>query len=98
MVPGPRFAERPLGHCAGTILTALMHSAAAVIAMAMGLATSGALPPEIGVAIVLGSNVGTCATALIATIGSTRAGRFVAWSHMGLNIGGVLLFTRSYRA
>ncbi|MGC6587446.1 Na/Pi cotransporter family protein [Paenibacillus sp. Dod16] len=81
------------GIAAGTILTALMHSSAAVIAMAMGLAASGALPPEIGVAIVLGSNVGTCATALIAAIGSTRAGRFVAWSHMGLNIGGVLLFT-----
>lgn len=80
------------GIAAGAILTALMHSSAAVIAMAMGLAASGALPPEIGVAIVLGSNVGTCVTALIAAIGSSRAGRFVAWSHLGLNIGGVLLF------
>ncbi|KKO51533.1 Na/Pi cotransporter family protein [Paenibacillus sp. DMB20] len=80
------------GILAGAALTALMHSSAAVIAMAMSLAVSGVMPPILGVAIVLGSNVGTCATALIAAIGSTRAGRFVAWSHLGLNIGGALLF------
>ncbi|GAB6929553.1 Na/Pi cotransporter family protein [Paenibacillus sp. JCM 10914] len=80
------------GIVAGALLTALMHSSAAVIAMAMGLAASGALPPELGVAVVLGSNVGTCVTALIAALGSSPAGRFVAWSHMGLNVGGVMLF------
>lgn len=81
------------GITAGMLLSAIMHSSTAVIAMAMGLAASASLPPEIGVAIVLGSNVGTCVTALIAAIGSSKAGRFVAWSHMGLNVGGVLLFT-----
>lgn len=80
------------GILAGAALSALMHSSAAVIAMAMSLAVTGVLPPSLGVAIVLGSNVGTCVTALIAAIGSTKAGRFVAWSHLGLNIGGALLF------
>lgn len=80
------------GIAAGAVLSAIMHSSAAVIAMAMSLATAGALPPELGVAIVVGSNVGTCVTALIAAIGSTAAGRFVAWSHMVLNIGGAVLF------
>lgn len=80
------------GVLAGTVLSALMHSSAAVIAMAMSLAVSGVLPPTVGVAIVLGSNVGTCVTALIAAIGSTKAGRFVAWSHLALNIGGAVLF------
>ncbi|MGM1046591.1 MAG: Na/Pi cotransporter family protein [Bacillota bacterium] len=80
------------GILAGAALTALMHSSAAVIAMAMSLAVSGVLPPTLGVAIVLGSNVGTCVTALIAAIGSSQAGRFVAWSHLGLNVGGAVLF------
>lgn len=80
------------GILAGAALTALMHSSAAVIAMAMSLAVSGVLPPILGVAIVIGSNVGTCVTALIAAIGSSQAGRFVAWAHLGLNIGGALLF------
>lgn len=81
------------GVLAGAVLTALMHSSAAVIAMAMSLAVSGVLPTTLGVAIVIGSNVGTCVTALIAAIGSTKAGRFVAWAHLGLNIGGAILFT-----
>ena len=80
------------GLTAGAVLTALMHSSAAVIAMTMSLGVTGVLPPELGVAIVLGSNVGTCATALVAAIGSSKAGRFVAWSHMGLNIFGAMLF------
>ncbi|QCT02169.1 Na+/Picotransporter [Paenibacillus algicola] len=87
-------AERSSGWgiLAGAMLTALMHSSAAVVAMTMSLCLSGALPPEIGVAMVLGSNVGTCVTAILAAAGSTPAGRFVAGSHLALNIGGVILF------
>jgi len=80
------------GLAAGAALTALLHSSAAVIAMAMGVAASGALPPELGIAIVLGANIGTCVTAVIASIGGTPSGVFVAWSHVGLNVGGSLLF------
>lgn len=80
------------GMIAGACLTALVHSSAAVIGMAMGVATSGALPTELGIAIVLGANVGTCVTAIIASIGGSPAGRFVAWTHVALNAGGALLF------
>ncbi|WP_025692708.1 Na/Pi symporter, partial [Paenibacillus zanthoxyli] len=58
-----RAAENALwGFAAGACLTALVHSSSAVIGMAMGVAASGALPPELGIAIVLGANVGTCVT------------------------------------
>lgn len=80
------------GIAAGACLTALIHSSAAVIGLAMGLASSGALPVEVGIAIVLGSNVGTCVTAVIAAAGSTTAGKFVAWTHVVLNVGGAVLF------
>ncbi|WHY18278.1 Na/Pi symporter [Paenibacillus sp. G2S3] len=80
------------GLAAGACLTALLHSSAAVIAMAMSIAASGAMPPELGIAIVLGANVGTCFTAVIASIGGSSSGVFVAWSHVALNIGGALLF------
>jgi len=80
------------GLAAGACLTALLHSSAAVIAMAMSIAASGAMPPELGIAIVLGANVGTCVTAVIASIGGTPSGVFVAWSHVALNVGGALLF------
>lgn len=80
------------GAIAGALLTAIIHSSAAVIAMTMGLAASGALPVEFGIAMVIGSNVGTCLTALIASIGGTRPGQFVAWSHITLNVLGAVLF------
>ena len=80
------------GILAGAAVTALVHSSAAVIAMAMGLAAGGGIPVELGVAITIGANVGTCVTALIAGMSSSRAGRYVAWSHVLLNVGGAVLF------
>ncbi|AIQ19947.1 sodium:phosphate symporter [Paenibacillus sp. FSL H7-0357] len=80
------------GLAAGACLTAMLHSSAAVIGMAMGLASTGVMPPELGIAIVLGANVGTCVTAVIAAIGGSPSGVFVAWSHVALNVGGALLF------
>ncbi|USB35012.1 Na/Pi symporter [Paenibacillus sp. YPG26] len=80
------------GAAAGAILTALVHSSAAVIGMAMTFVGTGAMPVELGIAMVIGANVGTCVTALIASIGGTRSGSFVAWSHIILNLGGAVLF------
>lgn len=80
------------GIVAGAVLTALLHSSAVTIAMTMGLASVAAISPELGIAIVIGANVGTCITALIASIGGTRFGLYVAWAHILLNLGGALLF------
>ncbi|MBB3127289.1 phosphate:Na+ symporter [Paenibacillus rhizosphaerae] len=80
------------GIAAGAVLTALMHSSAAVIGLAIALASAGTLPVDVGIAIVLGANVGTCVTAVLASIGSSASGRFVAWTHVVLNVGGALVF------
>lgn len=80
------------GIIAGTMLTAIIQSSSATIAIAMGLASAQAIAPELGIAIVLGANIGTCFTALLASIGGTRAGQFVAWSHVLLNFSGAILF------
>ncbi|GKU79728.1 Na/Pi cotransporter family protein [Paenibacillus sp. L3-i20] len=80
------------GLAAGAILTAAIHSSAAVIGLVMGFVTIGAMPIELGVALVLGANIGTCVTALLASIGGSKAGRYVAYSHILLNAGGALLF------
>lgn len=80
------------GVMAGAAVTALLHSGAVTIAMTMGLASIQAITPELGIAIVIGANIGTCVTALIASIGGSRFGVYVAWSHIILNAGGALLF------
>jgi phosphate:Na+ symporter len=80
------------GLLAGAILTAAVHSSAAVIGIIMGFVSIGAMPIELGIAVVLGANIGTCATALLASIGGTKPGQYVAISHVILNLGGALLF------
>lgn len=77
---------------AGIAVTALVHSSAAIIAMAMGLSATGVLPVEVGIVIMIGANIGTCFTAIIASIGSSKSGQLVAWAHVVLNMGGALLF------
>jgi phosphate:Na+ symporter len=80
------------GVIGGALLTALVHSSAAVIAMSMGLAATGTIPPEAGIAIVLGANIGTCFTGLVASLGGGAGGRFVALAQLILNTSGALLF------
>lgn len=80
------------GLAAGACITALIHSSAAMIGMTMGLAAMGAIPVDLGIAIVIGSNVGTCVTAWIASIGGSRSGIWVAWTHVILNVGGAVVF------
>lgn len=80
------------GIAAGTLLTAVIQSSSAAIAMTMGFYSSGLLSLPVAVAIVLGSNVGTCVTGLIAAIGTGRAAKQVAVAHLILNIVGILLF------
>lgn len=80
------------GIIAGAALTAIIHSSAASIAITMGLAALNIIPIDLGIAIILGCNIGTCMTPLIASLGGNRFGYYVAWSHVLLNVGGTILF------
>ncbi len=72
-------------------LTALIHSSAAMIGIALVLAKSGVIPLDTAVYIMLGANIGTCSTALIASMGAPVEARRVAWAHVYFKIFGVLL-------
>jgi phosphate:Na+ symporter len=80
------------GIFAGTILTALIHSSSAVIAITMGFYASSVITLPFAIAIVFGSNVGTCITGILATIHTNLAAKHVALSHVVLNIAGVAIF------
>lgn len=80
------------GLAAGIVLTAAVHSSAAVIAIIMGFAAAGVMPVPIGIAVVIGANIGTCVTAVLASLGGTKSGQYVAWAHVALNVGGAVLF------
>ncbi|MBW7903557.1 MAG: Na/Pi cotransporter family protein [Rhodocyclaceae bacterium] len=71
---------------AGLLLTVLMQSSAASMAVALTLAEAGALPLPEAAAAVIGSNVGTTATALIAAIGATPDAKRAASAHILFNV------------
>lgn len=73
-------------------LTAAVHSSAAVIGLALSLAQAGLIPLEGAIPIIFGANVGTAATALVASIGTNTEARRVAVAHAGFKFAGVALF------
>jgi phosphate:Na+ symporter len=81
-----------IGVAVGIIVTAVIQSSSATTAMVMGLMEGSVMPLEVGIAMILGANIGTCLTAWIASIGGLPAAKQVAWAHIILNIAGTLVF------
>src|SRR5690606_33693141 len=74
------------------VFTAVVQSSAITIGFAMSLTAVGMLNLVDSVYWVLGANVGTTATALIASIGGNYVGRQVAWAHCIYKVSSMLLF------
>ncbi len=77
---------------AGTLASALLHSSAAATGIVMLLSNQQLITLPTAVALVLGNNIGTCFTAVLASLSGPRAGKQVAAAHALLNILGALLF------
>ncbi|MEK4537471.1 MULTISPECIES: Na/Pi symporter [Peribacillus] len=77
---------------AGILLTAMIHSSSATIGIAMSFLMSGELSVSSAIIMMLGSNIGTCITGYMASIGSGRQAAFTAYAHIWLNVIGVAAF------
>ncbi len=84
--------ENPiLGILAGTIFTALIQSSAAFIGIMIVLASQGLISLEASIALLLGANIGTAITAILASFKADREAKQVALAHSLIKIIGVLL-------
>jgi phosphate:Na+ symporter len=83
--------NRMMAALAAAAFSALVTSSAATIGLALALAHQGLLGLDGAIAIVLGANIGTCATALMASIGTTAEGKRVALAHIAFKLLGVAL-------
>ncbi len=83
----------PLLILVGVILTALMQSSSASTGIVITMVGTGILPLELALFIVLGANIGTCVTALLASIGANANSKRVALIHFLFNCFGTLVFT-----
>jgi phosphate:Na+ symporter len=85
--------ENPLvGAAIGALFTALVQSSSATTGIVIVLAQQGLINIDSGIALILGANVGTSVTALLAAIGKPREALRASMAHTIFNVGGVLLW------
>jgi len=77
----------------GCLMTVLVQSSSATLGITIALATGGVIEFETAAALILGENIGTTITALLASIGTTTNAKRAAYFHVIFNIAGVLWIT-----
>ncbi|MGI6674189.1 MAG: Na/Pi cotransporter family protein [Limnochordia bacterium] len=87
------FGRQPLlGILAGALFTAIIQSSSATTGLIIALAWQGVVDVPAGLAIAVGANIGTCVTALLASLTAGTAARRAAIGHLLFNVFGTLLF------
>ncbi|MBQ8415884.1 MAG: Na/Pi cotransporter family protein, partial [Clostridia bacterium] len=77
----------------GVIFTALIQSSSASTGVVITMVGAGVLPLDLALFIVLGANIGTCVTALLASVGANANSKRVALIHFTFNVIGTMVFT-----
>ena len=77
----------------GIIFTALIQSSSAATGVVITMVGAKVLPLELALFIVLGANIGTCVTALLASVGANENSKRVALIHFTFNVIGTVIFT-----
>jgi phosphate:Na+ symporter len=80
------------GFLTGFIVTAIIQSSSATTGILVALASTGLLPIEAAFPILMGTNVGTCVTALISSVGANKTAKRAALMHLLFNVVGTALF------
>ncbi len=80
-----------IGILVATIFTGLVQSSSATMGVVIALSLQGLITLEAGIALALGANIGTCATAGLAAIGKPREAVRVAVAHVTFKVVGVLV-------
>ncbi len=89
-----RMESLGLGIFTGALFTALIQSSAATTGVVIVLSSQGLLSLPAGIALVLGANIGTCITALLAALGKPREAVRAATVHILFNVVGVLIWLK----
>lgn len=88
-----KFSNPLLGILAGAAFTAVIQSSSASVGILQALATSGVVNLSSAVYVLFGQNIGTCITAVLASIGTSRNAKRTTIIHLCFNIMGTVIFT-----
>ena len=87
-----QFSNPILGILAGAAFTAVIQSSSASVGILQALAKSGVVTLDSAVYVLFGQNIGTCITAVLASIGTTRNAKRTTIIHLSFNIIGTIVF------
>ena len=88
-----KFENPLLGIIAGTVFTALIQSSSASVGILQALAASGVIELKSAAFVLFGQNIGTCVTALLASVGTSRNAKRTTLIHIMFNVFGTMVFT-----
>lgn len=87
------FSNPALGILAGAVFTAVIQSSSASVGILQALAVSGLIGLDGAVYVLFGQNIGTCITAVLASIGTSRNAKRTTLIHLMFNVIGTVIFT-----
>ena len=88
-----KFSNPVLGILSGMVFTAIIQSSSASVGILQTLATNGLIAFPSAVFVLFGQNIGTCITAVLASIGTNRCAKRTTIIHLMFNIIGTTIFT-----
>ncbi len=86
------FRNSLIGFLGGVFFTALLQSSSATTGIMVAMASTGLLPFEAAFPVLMGTNVGTCITALLSSIGANNTAKRAAMMHLLFNVVGTFIF------
>ena len=86
------FTNPVAGVIAGAVLTAIIQSSSASVGILQALASTGAVSYGAAIPIILGQTIGTCITAILSSIGTTRNAKRAALVHFAFNLIGAAVW------
>ncbi len=90
------FRNPLLGVLIGLVVTAVIQSSAASLGMLQALSLTGGITFGMAIPIIMGQNIGTCATAILSSIGVSKNAKRVAVIHLSFNLIGTAVFMTLY--
>ena len=91
------FSSNPLlGLLVGTVVTMIVQASSATIGLTMAMAAQGLLTIDAAIPILLGDNIGTTITAVLASLGSNRSAKQAATAHVLFNVIGAVIFLLAF--
>ncbi len=89
--------ENPiLGVMVGAVLTAIIQSSSASVGILQAFAMTGAISYGAAIPIIMGQNIGTCVTALLASVGATKNARRASLVHLCFNVIGTVVWLAAF--